>query len=221
MNNKFLQIFKNVFLNKNQNSNIKRNIIVAKDEDHLDKLINKEIKKYGNSCDLNHIDVSKVTDMDSLFYGSEFNGDISQWNVSNVENMSAMFYESEFNGDISRWNVSNVKDMSYMFSFSEFNDDISWWDVINVKDTHCMFQHSQFNGNIDDWKPYKADIPNMFTYTNIQLPYWYSYDNLEERKIAIDSYIEKKMLNEKLNVGLDSKLIINCNNKIALLRKKL
>jgi surface protein len=39
--------------------------------------------------------------MDSLFMGSEFNGDISMWDVSNVTNMDRMFMDSEFNGDIS------------------------------------------------------------------------------------------------------------------------
>ena len=56
---------------------------------------------FGFNCDLNWIDTSKVTNMDSLFMGSEFNGDISKWNVSNVTNMDRMFMDSEFNGDIS------------------------------------------------------------------------------------------------------------------------
>ena len=56
---------------------------------------------FGFNCDLNWIDTSKVTNMDSLFMGSEFNGDISMWNVSNVTDMDRMFMDSEFNGDIS------------------------------------------------------------------------------------------------------------------------
>jgi surface protein len=56
---------------------------------------------FGLNCDLNWIDTSKVTNMDSLFMGSEFNGDISMWDVSNVTNMDRMFMDSEFNGDIS------------------------------------------------------------------------------------------------------------------------
>jgi len=56
---------------------------------------------FGFNCDLNWIDTSKVTNMDSLFMGSEFNGDISMWNVSNVTNMDRMFMDSKFNGDIS------------------------------------------------------------------------------------------------------------------------
>jgi surface protein len=43
--------------------------------------------------------------MNLMFYGSEFNGDISLWDVSNVQNMYYMFNDSKFNGDISRWTV--------------------------------------------------------------------------------------------------------------------
>ena len=43
--------------------------------------------------------------MADMFYGSKFNGDISQWDVSNVRDIGYMFFESNFNGDISKWNV--------------------------------------------------------------------------------------------------------------------
>ena len=116
------------------------------------KMIRDEIKQNGNNCSLNHIDVSKITDIGHLFSSTDFNGDISQWDVSNVINMHALFYESDFNGDISNWDVSKVKNMEWMFANSFFNGDISEWDVSNVKNMYSMFRHSEFNQNISKWK---------------------------------------------------------------------
>ena len=103
--------------------------LFPKTKDELKQMIETEIRKNGNKCSLNHIDVSRITDMADLFFGSKFNGDISDWDVSNVTNMDSMFYNSKFNGDISEWDVSSVKDMTGMFKESKFNGDISNWDV--------------------------------------------------------------------------------------------
>ena len=135
--------------------------IVAENKEHLKKIIEERISKFGPNCDLNDIDVSRVTNMSELFYWRDkpelqFNGDISQWDVSNVTNMSYMFYDSQFNGDISKWDVSNVTDMSCMFFGSQFNGDISQWDVSNVTDMSCLFSYSRFNGDISLW-----DVSNV------------------------------------------------------------
>ena len=71
--------------------------------DELVRLINQRIKEQGPKCDLNDIDVSKITDMSYLFDDTNFKGDISKWDVSNVKNMSGVFQYSDFNGDISDW----------------------------------------------------------------------------------------------------------------------
>ena len=91
----------------------------------IKKIINIAIDKLGNNADLNFIDVSKVTDMNMLFYKSNFNGDISKWDVSSVKDMYGIFASSKFANDISKWDVSKVENMSYMFFNSSFNQDIS------------------------------------------------------------------------------------------------
>ena len=114
-----------------------------KTKEELKDLIKQRIEQEGPEVDLNDIDVSKIKDMSDLFYGLNFNCDISNWNVSNVTNMCCMFYScQEFNKDISKWDVSNVTDMSYMFYYCEaFNQDISNWDVSNVINMYGMFNN--------------------------------------------------------------------------------
>ena len=42
-----------------------KNKIIINDKKHLQTTIEQEISKYGNKCDLNHLDVSAVTEMNS------------------------------------------------------------------------------------------------------------------------------------------------------------
>src|SRR5690554_5537286 len=123
---------------------------------NIKEIVRSEIWRLGNKADLNHIDVSGVTDMNELFEVSKFNGDISNWDVGNVKNMSWMFSNSKFNQDISNWNVSNVKSLFRMFSNTPFNQDISNWDVSNVENMDGMFYKSQFNQDISNW-----DVSNV------------------------------------------------------------
>jgi|SRR5690554_129754 len=132
--------------------------IVANDG-NIKEIVRSEIWRLGNKADLNHIDVSDVTNMRELFEGSDFNGDISNWNVGNVEHMYSMFYNTPFNQDISNWDVGNVWNMGAMFSNTPFNQDIGNWNVGNVEDMTLMFEYSKFNQDISNWDV--SNVENM------------------------------------------------------------
>ena len=115
--------------------------------------------------DLSGWDVSRVTKMNSMFYGaSAFNGDISEWNVSNVTNMNTMFDGARsFNGDLSGWNVSSVTNMRYMFRGAvAFNGDLSEWNVSKVTDMSYMFSGTEaFNGDLSGWNVSSVTTMNV------------------------------------------------------------
>ncbi len=142
-------------INNDELDKVKTYNYYPKTKEELQSIIKERIKEEGNECDMNDIDVSKITDMSELFANmDDFNGDISEWNVSNVIDMQDMFYDAEsFNQDISRWDVSNVVNMKYMFYYAKsFNQDISKWDVSNVTDMYNMFYYAKsFNHDISEW----------------------------------------------------------------------
>ena len=62
-------------------------------KEQLKSIVGQEIKRQGPDADLNHIDVSEITDMSFLFNDSiPGNIKIDGWDVSNVTNMNGMFY---------------------------------------------------------------------------------------------------------------------------------
>ena len=71
------------------------------------------IRKYGK---INDWDVSKVTNMSSMFKGATtFNEPLNKWNVSNVTDMGDMFIAAtSFNQPLNNWNVSKVMNMNIM-----------------------------------------------------------------------------------------------------------
>ena len=142
---------------------------IVADDSNIKEIVSEELEKLGDRANLNHIDVSQVTNMEDLFYESNFNGDISNWDVSNVENMDMMFYKSKFNGDISQWDVSKVNSMFGMFGCSLFNRDISNWNIKNVRNMESMFHGSKFNQDLSNWDLSRVKHKNnMFKNTKIK-----------------------------------------------------
>ena len=155
----------------------------------LKDLIKLELVRQGPDADLNHIDVSQITDMSWLF--NELNPGnikIDKWDVSNVTNMSWMFsFCKKFNADLSKWRtrVSNVTNMQSMFlGCEEFNCDLSKWGVSKVKNMNGMFTFcSNFTGQstsgtgLSCWNTNNVtDMTGMFDYCEslIELPKWFN-----------------------------------------------
>lgn len=127
--------------------------------------VNNELlrQKVEEKADLTKLCTSLVTDMRTLFWGSDLNLRIGNWDVSNVTDMSSMFLDSKFNQPIGSWDVSNVTNMEGMFAieseillwdpdFGGFNQSIVEWDVSNVTNMDYMFwQQPKFNQDLSNW----------------------------------------------------------------------
>lgn len=137
--------------------------IVATDLPHLKQCVEWAIASHGPKVDLNHIDVSRITDMTQLFSNSPFDGDISQWDVSNVRRTNGMFFSCPFNGDISSWNTGKLEIAIGMFTLSQFNRDLSYWDTSSLYNARHMFSTCAFEGDISKWNVSKLEnVERMF-----------------------------------------------------------
>ena len=160
---------------------------IVANNNNIKEIVEDEIKRLGNEADLNHIDVSGVTNMWLLFEDLQFNGDISKWDVSNVVDMNSMFSNSKFNQDISNWDVSKVKYMTGMFDNSKFNQDIGNWDVSKVESMWSMFYESKFNQDISNWDV--GNVKNMYrmfqgSQFNQNINMWnYNFKAVEEKPL--------------------------------------
>ncbi len=141
----------------------------------LTQLITEAIGLQGDSPDLNYIDTSQITDMESMFANkNNFNGNIVCWDVSGVTKMDNMFNGADaFNQDISNWDVSSVITMVQMFKLSgatsaTFNQDISSWDISSVTDMSNMFRSaSNFCQNLELWGDNQNIKENTVTTTGM------------------------------------------------------
>jgi surface protein len=133
-------------------------------DENVKNIVELEIIRLGNDADLNHIDVSNITNMNNLFMHSQFNGDISKWNVSNVTSFRNTFMYSKFNRDISNWNVTCCDDFGNMFAFSLFNRDLNNWNILTNAWMHGIFSECPYTGPFAEKKYLNgALIGNQFS----------------------------------------------------------
>lgn len=140
----------------NVDNHVSKSSIVATSREHLLDLIKIEIEQHGNTCDLNHIDTSMITDMSAVFSESQFNGDISNWNVSQVKNMGKMFIFSKFSGDVSRWKPFNLENCTAFMNetqenfpyWAKFNNNASIVTMLNNYDLNQKLNNKLIEKNV-------------------------------------------------------------------------
>lgn len=90
--------------------------IVAENKEHLRECIKEARALQGPDCDLNHIDVSRVTDLSYLFADCKEQPDVSRWDVSNVKDMTGLFVRADYCGDLSGWRPRQLEKAAYMLT---------------------------------------------------------------------------------------------------------
>lgn len=162
--------------------------------ENIKDLVNEAIKNYGTGVDLNFIDTSKVTNMNSLFDQTDFEGDISYWNVSNVTNMNYMFYKCEnFNCNLSNWELKNLKRAEGMFEgCSNFiGIGLDNWELSKLEYANFMFANCEnFNQDLSKWDPcrLKHTIKMFYNCEKLKgtgLEHW-TTSSLEDMKSMFD-----------------------------------
>ena len=138
-----------------KNSSLRNIKYKPKDKIELRTIIREKISKMNddkiNLLYLADIDVSDITDMDTLFSGYLASNivkkiDISGWNTKNVQTMANMFAFCEYVDEIfglDDLDISNVERMSSMFhDCSKLEKiDISKWDFRKVNSMVGMFRN--------------------------------------------------------------------------------
>jgi len=129
--------------------------------DYVNRYFTKEwLPKSLADVPIGEWDVSKVTNMEYLFYNRTTFNEPLHWDVSNVTNMRNMFDNAHMFNQTLDWDVSKVETMNDMFNgASSFNQDISNWNVSNVKAMSGMFAYAtSFNQDLSKWNISRVEL---------------------------------------------------------------
>ena len=117
---------------------------------------------------LNILDTSKVTIMESMFTGCSglTELDVTNFDTSNVTDMSGMFgYCSGLTGlDVSNFDTSNVTNISHMFAYCSglTSLDVSNFDTSNVTNMMGMFKNCSGLTSLDVSNFDTSNVTNMY-----------------------------------------------------------
>jgi hypothetical protein len=120
------------------------------------KQLKRAISLYGK-MDMGYWDVSKITDMSSLFENSiNYSSDIDEWNTSNVINMERMFYNSFYTPNLNEWGESFHYGKSDNYEERKLIEN-RLGNVTNMKDMFMNTPH--YKESLENWK-----VPKLITF---------------------------------------------------------
>ena len=117
---------------------------------------------------------STITNIESVFRYSGFNGDVSGWDTANVDRMNNAFADTaKFNNGSApgasdkplTWDTSKIFRASGVFSKAAvFNQPLNSWDTSKFTATDYMFRDAKlFNQPLDKWNMARVgSTPDMF-----------------------------------------------------------
>ena len=111
--------------------------------------------KLKNIIGIENLDVSKLEDATSMFYGCEnlVELDLTNWNPVSLQNAQQMFFNCsnlKIIKNIENWQLPNIKCVRYMFSgCTKLDVDLSNWDLTNIKD-YLKYQGLVANSGITE-----------------------------------------------------------------------
>ena len=168
---------------------------------------------------------------DAFSYISLSKLDGSNLDVSNVTNMNSMFKGTSISDSISlaHWDTSKVTDMSFMFSFNSISDltSLTNWNTSNVTDMSSMFQESSISNltPLAHWKTGKVtDMSSMFQVSSISdltpLAHWDTSKVTNMSGMFIDNKVSDltPLANWKTGKVTDMRIMFGNNPDIIDLR---
>lgn len=116
------------------------------------------------NINLNHLDVSEISDFSYLFskHYKYLRSDRS--NSTRGNNRPENIMLQRLNPDVSQWNMENAENTAYMFAFGSFDGDISQWkfNPDKWKNAYAMFYSSKFSGkNLTSGSSVVHDVQNL------------------------------------------------------------
>ena len=114
-----------------------------------------------NVSRLNDWDMRSLIRCEGMFrFCGTFNSDVSNWYMPNMERLELMFWGTDFQGDVSKWHTSNMGILFGMFqSCTNFNSDCSTKTV-----TRKAVYNSGRSGNYKEFTDTAWDMDNAFSF---------------------------------------------------------